>query len=155
MYTQRTFNKDISAENVCSGPGLTLLYKYFIEKGDVLPAEWVSREALLREDLAPVIVDGAAAVDPCPLCTRVINCYLRLLGSESANLALKLYARGGVYIGGGVILHLLERVSLQPFIEAFIKKGKMSHLLSEIPVYIITKQHANLHGAMRYARSKF
>ena len=148
-------NKDISAENVCSGPGLTLLYNYYVEKGTVPPVEWVSRKAELDDDLAPLIVEGAAAAEPCPLCTEVINCYLRLLGSESANLALKLYARGGVYIGGGVILHLLGRVSLQPFTEAFIKKGKMSHLLLEIPVYIIKKKHANLHGAMRYARSKF
>lgn len=148
-------NKDVSAEKVCSGPGLTLIYKYYFEQDVVSPAEWVRNKVDFREDLAPVIVEGAAAVDPCPLCKKVINCYLRLLGSESANLALKLYARGGVYIGGGVILHLLNRISLQPFIEAFLRKGKMSHLLSEIPVYIIKKQHANLHGAMRYARSKF
>jgi glucokinase len=148
-------NKDVSAEDVCSGPGLTLLFNYFVDKGTLIPAEWVMSEAKGKEDLAPVIVEGAAAIDPCPLCSEVINFYLRLLGSESANLALKLYARGGVYIGGGVILHLLDRVSLQPFIKAFLRKGKMTHLLTEIPVYIIKKKHANLHGAMRYARSKF
>ncbi len=148
-------NNDVSAECVCAGPGLTLLYKYYLETGVGRPTKWVSKEAGLKDDLAPVIVKGAAAAEPCPFCTKVIQCYLRLLGSESANLALKLYARGGVYIGGGVILHLLDRVSLQPFVDAFLRKGKMSHLLSEIPVYIIKKQHANLHGAMRYARSKF
>lgn len=148
-------NKEVSAEHVCSGPGLTLLYKYYIEMGAPLPAKWVSRKAEFKDDLAPVIVEGATATEPCLLCIKVIQCYLRLLGSESANLALKLYARGGVYVGGGVILHLLDRISLQPFIDAFLRKGKMSHLLSEIPVYIIKKQHANLHGAMRYARSKF
>jgi glucokinase len=148
-------DKIVSAEMVCSGPGLTLIYKYFAEQGAVLPLEWVSRKAECKDDLAPVIVEGAAAADPCPLCTKVISCYLRLLGSESANLALKLYARGGVYIGGGVILHLLDQISLQPFTEAFLRKGKMSDLLSEIPVYIIKKDHANLYGAMRYAMAKF
>ncbi|MDJ0621946.1 MAG: glucokinase [Desulfocapsaceae bacterium] len=145
-------NLDMSIEQICSGPGLTQLYNYYIARGDVIPAEWVRQEVNLADNLAPIIVRGATSADPCPLCVQVINRFLSLLGSESSNLALKIYARGGIYIGGGVLLHLLGKVSFQPFVKAFRAKGKMTDLLQHIPVYIITKKHVNLHGAVVYAK---
>lgn len=147
-------NFDMSIEQICSGPGLTQLYKYYSARGEVLPAEWVRQEAKTTDNLAPIIVKGASAADPCPLCIQVINRFLGLLGSESGNLALKLYARGGLYIGGGVPLHMLGKISFQPFVEAFRTKGKMSGLLQSIPVFLITKKHINLHGAVLYAKEK-
>jgi glucokinase len=142
----------VSAEQVCAGPGITSLYKYYNEVSGIAPAEWVRSRTENLEDLAAVVVEGAVATPPCPLCAKVIERYLAVFGSEAGNLALKLYARGGLYIGGGVILHLLGKVSFEPFRQAFTAKGKMSSLLHTIPVYVITKKHANVYGTLHYAR---
>ncbi len=143
-----------SAERVCAGPGITLLYRFFTENEGLEPAEWVRQRASESEDLAPLIVEGASSANPCPVCMKVINRYLAMLGSEAANLALKLYARGGVYIGGGVILHLLAAVSLEPFVVAFGRNEKMAELLAAIPVFVIKKEDAHLYGALYYAAAR-
>lgn len=145
---------DLSIERLCSGTGLDTLYAYHSNKGTVEPAEWVRQRIASVNNLAPTIVEGATAAEPCPLCAEVINSFLRLLGGESGNLALKIYARGGMYIGGGVLLHLLGRISFQPFVEAFHSKGKMSDLLRRIPVYLITREHVNLYGVVAYAKKR-
>lgn len=153
-WMMRNLLSDVSAEQVCAGPGITSLYHYYDEMSDITAVDWVRRRVKTMDDLAPVVVEGAVAEKPCPLCTMVIDRYLAALGSEAANLALKLYARGGLYIGGGVILHLLGKVSLEPFLQAFVRKEKMTSLLQSIPVYIITRKHANLYGCLHYAKSK-
>lgn len=140
----------VSAEMLCSGPGLTLLYRYYTEEEDLQPLEQVAEKAKGKTDLASVIVEGACAEPPCPLCGRIISRYLAMLGGECGNLALKLYARGGVYLGGGVIERLWDKFSFEPFLQSFSAKGKMVDLLKKIPVYIIKKHHANLHGAYQY-----
>lgn len=144
----------VSAEQVCAGPGITLLYRFFTEKEGLEPAEWLRQKASEIEDLAPLVVEGASSDPPCPVCKKVIDSYLAMLGTEAANLALKLYARGGVYIGGGVILHLLPAVSLEPFVAAFGRNEKMAELLASIPVFIITKEDAHLYGALHYAAAR-
>jgi glucokinase len=50
---------------------------------------------------AKVSERGLAASDV--ICKEALERMCRLLGIAAANLALKLGARGGVYIGGGVI----------------------------------------------------
>ncbi len=140
----------ISAEDLCAGPSLTTLYRYYNE---ICPEEsppWLRSKISGTADLAPLVVEGAAAAEPCPLCIQVIDRYLALLGREAANLALKVYALGGVYIGGGVILHLLGKFSFSPFLKAFRGGGKMTELLESIPVLVISKDDANLYGALYY-----
>lgn len=144
-------NGAVSAEQVCSGPGISLLYTYCTDVLGLKPAGWVEQKAEGASDKAPVVVAGASAEDPCPVCVEIVNRYLAMLGSETANLVLKLYARGGVYIGGGVILHLLGKVSLDHFVRAFESNEKMSDLLVTIPISVIIKEDANLLGALYFA----
>lgn len=144
----------VSAEMLCAGPGLTLLYKYFREEEGRKPLDWVAEKIGQSTDYAPIIVEAASAAPPCSLCLRIVNRYLAMLGSEAGNLALKLYARGGVYVGGGVMSHLLDKFSLHPFVAAFGAKGKMSGLVRDIPVFAIVKENANLHGAYHFGRTR-
>ena len=44
----------------------------------------------------------AALRKACPLCVEAVDVFLEILGAECGNLGLKLLARGGVYIAGGI-----------------------------------------------------
>jgi len=150
---QRT--QPVSYEMLCSGLGIPTLYDFLRERG--LIAETYAIKALLKDaaDRTPIILDGAIGATPCPLCRKTMELFLSILGSEAGNLALKLYATGGLYIGGGIPPRLVGRISFAPFIQAFRHKAKMEDLLAEIPVNLILKRDAVLCGAAHFGRRFF
>jgi glucokinase len=60
-----------------------------------------------------------------------------LLGSAAGDLALLLGARGGIYIGGGIVPRLGTWFDHSDFRRRFEDKGRLSHLVREVPVYLI------------------
>jgi len=129
----------VSAERVLSGPGLVNLHRALAERtGDTVealgPADIVTR-ALDRSD---------------PHCVETVERFLGFLGSFAGNLALTLGAQGGVYIGGGIVPRLGERVAASCLRERFESKGRFSAYLARIPTSIITTpDDAALRGADR------
>ena len=77
----------------------------------------------------------------------MVDLFLSILGSEAGNLALKLYARGGIYLGGGILPRLTEKFTFDGFLKSFHAKGLMSDLMKDIPVYLILRKDAPLIGA--------
>jgi glucokinase len=73
-----------------------------------------------------------------------------LYGAEAGNLALKVLATGGVYVGGGIAPKILPMIK-QHFIEAFTAKGRYANLMHQIPVYVVLNDKAALTGAAHYA----
>ncbi len=65
-----------------------------------------------------------------------------ILASEAGNLALKVLATGGVYIAGGVALHLVKALQEPRFMQTFIKKGRFKDLMERIPIHVITTRAA-------------
>ncbi|MDP3615780.1 MAG: glucokinase, partial [Rubrivivax sp.] len=63
------------------------------------------------------------------------------------NLALTLGARGGVYIGGGIVPRLGERFFASEFRQRFEAKGRFNGYLSDIPTLLITDTLVALGGA--------
>lgn len=143
-----------TAEQVCAGSGISTLFDFYLEQGRLKPLESIEEAVRTAEDRSPVIVAGATAEQGCPLCLKVVETFLRTLGRESANQALKLYARGGVFIGGGLVSHLLGKVSFTPFIDGFHHNDKMKDFLRTIPVYIIKDKDVNLRGALAYGQAR-
>jgi glucokinase len=73
-------------------------------------------------------------------------------GAAAGNLALTALALGGLYVGGGIaprILPLLQREDR--FLRAFRAKGRLTELLSEVPVHVVLEPRAALLGAARRA----
>jgi glucokinase len=129
-----------SAERVCSGQGLVDTFALLCEAdgagvGDIGTAAQVSDAAL-------------QAGQPQALEALAIVC--AMLGSVAGNLALTLGARGGVYIGGGIVPRLGGWFDGSPFRERFETKGRFKPYLSDIPVWVITAaQSPALLGAAR------
>jgi len=142
----------VSYERVCSGMGLVNIYAYLKECGYAEEPEWLAEEMASARDRTPVIIK--AALDegrPCTLCTTTIDMFLSILGAEAGNMALKVMASGGVYLGGGIPPRLLPALESGPFMAAFRRKGRMSQLMEDIPIYVILNPKAALMGAARHA----
>jgi glucokinase len=64
--------------------------------------------------------------------------FCAMLGTVAGNLALTLGARGGVYIGGGIVPRLGERFASSSFRERFEAKGRFETYLATIPTFVVT-----------------
>ena len=85
------------------------------------------------------------------MCRTVLSTFISILGAEAGNLALKVLATGGVYLGGGISPRILNVLTEESgFMRSFIRKGRMSELLADIPVRVITNPKAALLGAAAY-----
>ena len=85
------------------------------------------------------------------LCRETIDLFCAFLGTAAGNLALTLGARGGVYIGGGIVPRLGTAFDRSPFRARFEAKGRFSTgYLAAIPVQVIVAtQSPALLGAAR------
>jgi len=141
--------RPVSYEMLIAGPGIAELYSFCRDYYSIPESSEISERMNILKDLTPVIVSGAIDSSPCPLCRKTIDLFLSILGSEAGNLALKLYAGGGIYVGGGIIPRLVGKVSFTGFMKSFLNKGQMSELMKNIPVYLILRRDAALLGAAR------
>ena len=66
--------------------------------------------------------------------------FFAFLGTVASNLALTVGARGGVYIGGGIVPQLVDALKKSAFRERFVDKGRYRDYLAAIPTYVITQQ---------------
>jgi glucokinase len=139
----------VSYERVCSGSGLPNIYAYLKKEGfaEELPEV---REALKEAaDPTPIIVQSAMAGGS-ELCIATLNTFVSILGAEAGNLALKLMATGGIYLGGGIPPKILPKLKDGTFMASFVNKGRFAELLARIPVYVILNEATALFGAACY-----
>jgi glucokinase len=59
-------------------------------------------------------------------------------------------ATGGVFIGGSIAAKIVPIMQTPVFMEAFLGKGRMQSLLSDMPVKIVLNDDAGIIGAARY-----
>ena len=86
----------------------------------------------------------------CDLCRTTLDIFISVLGSETGNLALKIMATGGVYLGGGIPGRIMPALTTGAFRQAFLNKGRFADLLEDFPVHVITDPGAGLRGAAIY-----
>ena len=77
-----------------------------------------------------------------PQAGEALTHFCALLGSVAGNLALTLGARGGVYIGGGIVPRLGDWFHRSPFRQRFEAKGRFATYLQAIPVWVITSRQS-------------
>ncbi len=148
-YLERRFGR-VSYENVLSGPGLVNIYTFLRNSARAEEPEWFAEE-LKRTDQAARISE-AALKSELPICVYTMRIFLEIFGAEAGNLALKLMATGGVWLGGGIVPKIMPLIVSTPyFMEGFTAKGKLSHIVEKIPIMAIRNQHTALLGSARYA----
>lgn len=102
---------------------------------------------------SPSAITEAAAKGADKLALDTVNMFCGMLGSASADLALTLGARGGLYLGGGILPRFGQMLHDSPFVARFKAKGIMSHFVAEIPVSLVTHPHPALLGAVGWMLS--
>jgi glucokinase len=147
-FLEREFDR-VSWERVLSGPGMVNTYRYLLASA-VAPEQATVRTEMGQEDPAAVIARHALAGTDY-LSDRALDLFCEILGAQAGNLALTVVATGGVYLAGGIAPRIVERVRSGPFLKAFRDKGRLSELLSRIPVHVIMNPNVALLGAAAVA----
>jgi len=140
----------VSYERILSGPGLADLYRFFAATGrGQAPAAFETAFAA-APDPAPLVA-GAASDGSCERARLVIERFVSIYGAEAGNLALKTFAVGGVFVGGGIAPHLLPVLRAGGFLRAFHDKGRLAPTLERIPVAVVLDDRCALWGAASVA----
>jgi glucokinase len=146
----------VSCERVCSGPGIYNIYNFIKDHQHQTESGWVAEQIQSSSDPVPVII--SAALDKkraCPVCVKTLQIFSAIFGAEAGNLALRILATAGVYLGGGLPPRILPFLIDGPFFKAFHQKGRMQKLLKNIPVYVIQDPNAALVGTALYGFDYF
>ena len=138
----------ISYERILSGPGLLNVYEFFKDTAYQNTPQWLL-DRLNREDPSAVISDIAMMKkDEC--CERTLDLFILVYGAEAGNLALKSLSMGGVFIGGGIAPKILNKIKEGGFMQAFTHKGRLSVMVSQMPVKVILNDKIPLIGCGNY-----
>lgn len=137
-----------TVEHVLSGPGLTNLHR-FTHDGrtcdgtrDVAPADM------------PAAVTTAGIERKCDQCVEAVSLFVSSYGAEAGNLALRTLATAGLYVGGGIVRHILPAIRRDDtFMRAFLAKAPMDGLVQRIPVKLILNADTGILGAAVHAQS--
>jgi glucokinase len=148
-YLQQRF-EHVSFERVCSGKGLPNIYAFLRDSGHADQPDWLAARLAEADDPNPIITKAALGKE-CELCVATMNTFVSILGGEAGNLALKVLATGGVYLGGGIPRRILPLLQAEQFMQSFADKGRFTALLSRVPVHVILHPKAALFGAACYA----
>jgi len=139
----------VSWERVLSGTAMRDLFDFVVEHAGIRPGPGIYEE--MEQGDAAAVITRAASEDRCAACKRTLDLFVRLYGSETGNLGLKMMALGGIYIGGGIAPRIADRLAGRGFMESFLAKGRMRPLVEAMPVRIILNDRAALLGAARAA----
>ena len=132
----------VSAERLLSGTGLPLLHE--------LAARVDGRPVILASEIStPDLVAAALAGDAD--CRSTVDTFCAWLGSVAGNVALGFGARGGVFIGGGIVPRLGPMFDASGFRARFEAKGRLNGYLAAVPTRVILCPAPALRGAARLA----
>lgn len=126
----------VSAERLLSGIGLPTLHAAICEVTAV-PVPTLTAEQIVEQGLATA---GST-------CDKTLAVFCAMLGGFAGNVALTLGARGGLYIGGGIVPRMADYFFASRFRECFEAKGRFKPYLQAIPTALITDTLVALVGA--------
>ena len=145
----------VGVERVCSGIGIPNIYEYLRDIERIPEDSDIARTIASAKDRTAEITDFAIGQQRrSKLCVATIETFASILATEAGNLALKVMSTGGIYMAGGIPLHVLSVLEKPGFMEAFKRKGRFAQLMERIPVHVILSRAALL-GSAAYGLESF
>ncbi len=127
----------VSAESIVSGPGISQIYSAIslLETGQPV--------MLLPDEISELAISGKSAE-----AMETMEIFCDVLGTVAGNLALTLGARGGIYVGSGILRKMAHFFGESNFRDRFEQHGRLTRYLSRIPTYLIDTDYPALTGAI-------
>ncbi|WP_255535224.1 glucokinase [Cellulophaga sp. E16_2] len=147
-YFQQKYGH-VSWERLLSGQGIRDTYQLIRNVSGEKETD-TFKAKMAKEDPAAVITQTALeGLDI--VCRETLDLFVRFLAIETAQLALKFKATGGIYIGGGIMPKIIKGMNREIFTDNFMQSGRMNSLLQMVPVNVILNDNTALLGAAYYA----
>lgn len=139
--SQKNLPIHVSWERLVSGLGLDSIYRFCVrEMTGTGPA---------------MTMDGAHLCQLAASGDRVANAaldlFIDLYGAWVGNVALLYRPGGGLYIAGGVAIHLRERMQSQRFMAACTDKGRLRGVVDRTPIFLILNKRLGVQGAIAFS----
>lgn len=157
----RVFGR-VGNEHVISGPGIVNVYQFThnsfgtgptLTPNSIAPARLCAAVGRVTDPAElPARITRAAMEERCDQCVEAMDLFISAYGAEAGNVALRMVATAGVYVGGGIAPKILAALQDGRFLEAFRDKEPMADLVATIPVSVILNPDAGLLGAAAYAQ---
>lgn len=133
----------VGVERVCSGIGVPNIYEFLRDEEAIPERPEIAQLIASAQDHTRTIVDAAFDLQhPSELCLVTADLLVSILASEAGNLALKVRATGGVYLAGGIALHLVKLLQKPQFVQTFTRKGRFKDLMERMPIHLIITRAA-------------
>jgi glucokinase len=137
-------NEFVSVELILSGRGFRTIHTFL--NASVQHPSFAGPEADSAPEITRLALEGK-----CPICVQTLDLWVSMYGAEAGNLALKVLARGGIWVAGGIAVKIRKKMEDGTFFRAFCRKEKFSALLAQIPIRMVLNEEAPLVGAMSQA----
>ena len=134
----------VSPELIISGRGFRTIHSFL--DASVHHPSFEGPEADAAPEITRLALEGR-----CPVCVETLDLWVTLYGAEAGNLALKVLARGGVWVAGGIAVKIRKKMEDGTFFRSFCEKEQFAELMAQIPIQMVLNQEAPLLGAMSRA----
>lgn len=138
----------VSYDDLVSGKGLIRIYDFLrLQSPDLANPQLEDQRR--HQDAAATISEFAIERGD-PLANHALDIFVSIYGAQAGNLALTALAFGGVYIAGGIAPKILPKFHSGLFMQHFLAKSPMQHIMQNIPVHVILNPEVGLRGAGAY-----
>ena len=140
-YLHQKFDDRISRERLLSGPGIVNIHEALCEihgkENPGLKAADIAMAGLFEND---------------PICRETFDLFFEILGQVAGDIALAIGADQGIFVGGGICQRYPDHLAKSKFRKGFENKGRHSHLMTDIPTWLISHKNPGLLGASVFAQ---
>jgi len=135
----------VSIERVVSGLGICNTYEFLAYKYPKRVNKEVHTEFMRRPTDASIIAKGNS---PGSLCEEALQIFAACYGAHCGSAAISFMPFRGIFVTGGVTGKLAEWLQRDgTFMEAYRDKGRVSPMLSAIPLYLVKGEDMGQRGA--------
>ena len=128
-YLRELYPTHVSYERILSGIGFSHLYDFLRVSGFAPECPAVPAAAVAQGVDRNALISRLGVQGEDRLCEEAVRLWAEIYGAEAGNLALKCFAGGGLFIGGGIGPKIRPVLESGGFLKSFVSKGRFQPFL--------------------------
>jgi glucokinase len=141
----------VSVERVLSGYGIVNIYQFLLCTEYQASDEDPELKSLLNVDIEHGAKYIANFTQKNIIAKHTFDIFMQVYAATIGNLALSILPYGGLYIAGGIAPKLSDAFLAAEFQQVLFAKGRMSGLLRDIPIFLVSQSQVGLFGSAHVA----